>query len=154
MSEIARIVDQMRRGWDADAWHGTPLWTMLRDVTASEANMRPIPGSHTIAELVQHLVYWKQATVQRVNGELVSPSHDEQWPPHRDTSESAWRQVLKLLQSRHQALMQTIEKLSDQQLPQPIAGRDYDVYVQLHGSLQHDLYHTGQIALLKRAART
>lgn len=153
MSEIARIVDQMCRGWEGDAWHGTPLWTILRDVTASEANLRPISGGHTIAEIVQHLAYWKQAAVQRMNGELVSPSHDEQWPPHRDTSESAWRHALELLQSRHQALMQTVEKLSDQQLTQPIVGRDYDLYVQLHGTLQHDLYHAGQIALLKRAMR-
>ncbi len=153
MSEIARIVDQLRRGWDGDAWHGTPLWTMLCDVTASEANARPIPGAHTIAEIVQHLAYWKQATVQRVNGELISPSHDEQWPPHRDTSESAWRQALELLQSRHHVFIQIVERLSDDQLTQPIAGRDYDLYVQLHGSLQHDLYHAGQIALLKRAVR-
>ena len=153
MSEVARILDQMRRGWDGDAWHGTPLWTMLRDVTASESNARPIAGAHTIAEIVQHLSYWKWATVQRANGERVSPSHDEQWPAIRDASESAWQAALALLQSRHQTLMQTIEKLNDEQLTQPIAGRDYDIYIQLHGTLQHELYHTGQIALLKRAAR-
>lgn len=154
MSEVARILDQMRRGWDGDAWHGTPLWTMLGDVTASEANARPIAGTHTIAEIVQHLSYWKWATIRRVKGELVSPSHDEQWPCVTDASDSTWREALALLPSRHQTLMQTIEKLRDEQLTQPIAGRDYNVYVQLHGTLQHDLYHTGQIAVHKRAART
>ncbi|HTU89448.1 MAG TPA: DinB family protein [Gemmataceae bacterium] len=154
MSEAARILDQMHRGWDGDAWHGTPLWTMLRDVTASEANARPVAGGHTIAEIVQHLSYWRWATVERVNGEKVTPSHDEQWPPVRDASESTWREALALLESRHQELMQTVEKLSDEQLTQPIAGRDYHVYVQLHGTLQHDIYHAGQIVLLKRLART
>jgi uncharacterized damage-inducible protein DinB len=126
---------------------------MLRDVTASEANARPISGGHTIAELVQHLAYWQWATVERVNGALISPAHDEQWPPHSDTSEAAWKEALKLLETRHQLLMQMLAKLRDEDLKKPITGRDYDVFVQLHGTLQHDLYHAGQIALLKRAAR-
>jgi uncharacterized damage-inducible protein DinB len=151
--EIERIVDQFRRGWDGDAWHGTPLWTMIRDVTASEANARPIADSHTIAEIVQHLTYWKWATVERVNGALVSPGHDEQWPPVTDAGEAAWAEALRLLETQHQALMQMLGNMSDEQLKKPIAGRDYDVYVQLHGTLQHELYHAGQIALLKRAAR-
>jgi uncharacterized damage-inducible protein DinB len=153
MTEIERIRDQFQRGWDGDAWHGTPLWTMLGDVTVSEAHARPITGSHTIAEIVQHLAYWKLATQERVAGVLVSPAHDEQWPTPRDESEAAWREALALLQSRHQALMHLLGKLSDAQLRNPIAGRDYDVYIQLHGTLQHELYHTGQIALLKHAAR-
>jgi uncharacterized damage-inducible protein DinB len=153
MTEMERLVDQFQRGWNGDPWHGTPLWAMLRDVTASEAHARPIAGSHTIAEIVQHLSYWKWATRERVAGVLISPSHDEQWPPLRDASDTTWREALDLLQSRHHSLMQTLGTLSDDQLNNPIAGRDYNVYVQLHGSLQHELYHTGQIALLKRAAR-
>lgn len=154
MAEIERLRDQFQRGWDGDAWHGTPLWTMLRDVTASAANARPIAGTHTIAETVLHLAYWRWATAERVTGKLVSPGHDEQWPAVRDTSETAWRETLALLEARQQTLMQTLAKLSDEGLNQPIAGRDYNVYVQLHGTLQHDLYHAGQIALLKRAAQT
>jgi uncharacterized damage-inducible protein DinB len=153
MTEIERIRDQYQRSWDGDAWHGPSLREVLRDVTASEANARPIAGAHTIAETVQHLSYWKWAAVERVNGKLVSPEHDEQWPAPRDASESAWREALALLEARHQALKQTLEKLKDEQLTQPIAGRNYNLYVQLHGNLQHDIYHIGQVALLKRAAR-
>jgi uncharacterized damage-inducible protein DinB len=153
MTEIERILDQFQRGWDGDAWHGPSLREVLRDVTASEANSRPIAGSHSIAEIVQHQSYWRGAMVERVAGKLVSPGHDEQWPPVRDASESAWQEALALLESRHQAMMHTLKRLSDEQLSQPIAGRNYDVYLQLHGSLQHDIYHIGQIALLKRAVR-
>src|SRR5579871_685100 len=151
MSEMERIRDQFERGWDGDAWHGTPLWTMLQGVTAEQAHARPIAGAHTIAEIVQHLAYWRWATVERIEGQLVSPSHDEQWPPVQDTGEAAWKEALALLQARQQVLMQKLGKLSDGQLTNPIAGRDYDVYVQLHGTLQHDIYHAGQIALLQRA---
>lgn len=153
MTEIERILDQYHLSWDGDAWHGPSLREVLRDVMASEANARPIAGSHTIAEIVQHLAYWRWVMVERVAGKLVSPEHDEQWPPPRDASESAWQEAVALLESRHQAMMQTLGKLSDEQLNQPIAGRDYNLYGQLHGSLQHDIYHIGQIALLKRALR-
>ena len=153
MREMERILDQYRRAWDGDAWHGPSLPEVLRDVTACQANARPIAGAHSIAEIVQHLSYWYWAAVQRVVGALVSPEHDEQWPPLRDASESTWKEALALLESRHQALMQTLANVRDDQLDQPILGRNYNLYVQLHGSLQHDVYHIGQIALLKRAAR-
>jgi uncharacterized damage-inducible protein DinB len=154
MSEMERILDQFQRVWDGDAWHGPSLRVVLHDVTAGEANARPIAGSHTIAEIVQHLSYWRRAMVERVAGKLVSPAHDEQWPPPRDASESAWQETLALLESRHQAVMQALKGLNEEHLTQPIAGRNYDVYVQLHGTLQHDAYHIGQIAFLKRALRT
>jgi uncharacterized damage-inducible protein DinB len=153
MTEIERIADQYQRAWDGDAWHGPSLREILRDITASQANTRPIAGAHTIAEIVQHLSYWRWAAMQRVAGALISPEHDEQWPPLRDESEAAWQEALALLESRQQALMHTLRKLSDEQLAQPIAGRNYNLYVQLHGNLQHDIYHIGQIALLKRAQR-
>lgn len=153
MMEIERILDQYKRSWEGDAWHGPSLREVLVDVTASEANARPIAGAHTIGEIVQHLSYWRWAARERVTGALVSPGHDEQWPPLRDASESVWQEALNLLDSSHSKLIQTLERLRDEQLTQPIAGRNYDVYVQLHGNVQHDAYHIGQIALLKRAQR-
>jgi uncharacterized damage-inducible protein DinB len=153
MTEMERVLDQHHRSWDGDAWHGPSLREVLRDISASQASARPLAGAHTIAEIVQHLSYWRWAAIERVNGVLVSPEHDEQWPPMRDNSEAAWQEALALLESRHQALMHTLRNLSDEQLAQPIAGRNYNLYVQLHGNLQHDIYHIGQIALLKRAVR-
>jgi uncharacterized damage-inducible protein DinB len=153
MAEIERIRDQFRRGWDGDAWHGTPIRQMLSDVSAPKAHARPIPDSHTIAEIVLHLAYWKAAARERMAGARVLPSHDEQWPAAGEGGESAWQDALSLLETRHQALMEALAQLHDEQLSNPIAGKDYDVYVLLHGILQHELYHAGQIALLKRAAR-
>jgi uncharacterized damage-inducible protein DinB len=150
MAEIERIRDQFRRGWDGDAWHGTPLRQLLSDVSAAQAHARPIPESHTIAEIVSHLAYWKKAVCERMAGALVLPTHDEQWPAIRD-GEAGWREALSLLETRHQQLMEALAQLNDEQLSNPVAGKDYDVYILLHGVLQHELYHAGQIALLKRA---
>jgi uncharacterized damage-inducible protein DinB len=154
MSESERIRDQFERAWDGDAWHGTPLRKLLLDVAASGANDRPVPGAHTIAEIVLHLAYWKWAVIERIAGAVVLPSHEDQWPPVRDANEAAWRETLALLDTRHHALMKALGRLGDEQLSHSVAGKDYNVYVLLHGVLQHELYHAGQIALLKRAVRT
>ena len=122
-------------------------------MSAAEAHARPIPEAHIIAEIVLHLAYWKAAVRERMAGALVLPSHDDQWPAVRDGGEAAWREALSLLETRHQELMDALAQLNDEQLRNPVAGKGYDVYVLLHGVLQHELYHTGQIALLKRAAR-
>jgi uncharacterized damage-inducible protein DinB len=153
MSEVARILDQIQRGWDGDAWHGPPLKALLQDVSAGQAHARPIPGAHTIAEIVMHLGYWKDAIRRRLGGETVLPTEAEQWPVLGELSGAAWKQAVSLLESRHKALTAEIARLADGDLTARIGGKDYDVYALLHGGIQHDLYHAGQIALLKKAAK-
>jgi uncharacterized damage-inducible protein DinB len=151
MSEIDRIVDQMKRAWDGDAWHGPPLRTLLGDVSAATAFAHPIAGAHSIAEIVLHLAFWKDAGRRRLGGEKVIPSDADQWPAPRDKSEAAWKEALSLLVVGHKELMSVVTGLPEALLAAEVAGKDYSVYVQLHGLIQHDLYHAGQIALLKRA---
>jgi uncharacterized damage-inducible protein DinB len=152
MSEVARISDQIRRAWDGDAWHGPPLRHVLAGVTAKAANARPIAGAHTIAEIVGHLAFWKDVVRQRLGGARVLPPDEEGWPAPRDAGEAAWRDALALLERRHRELAEAAARLTDDQLGNPVAGKDYTNYVLLHGAVQHDLYHAGQIALLKKAA--
>jgi uncharacterized damage-inducible protein DinB len=153
MSEVARILDQLRRAWDGDAWHGTPLKGILAGVEAPAAHARPIPDAHTILENVLHLAYWKDAARRRVAGETVKPSDAEQWPVPAGTGEAAWREALRLLEDGQRRLDAAVAALSDADLDRPVPGMNYTVYVLLHGVVQHDLYHAGQIALLKKAAK-
>jgi uncharacterized damage-inducible protein DinB len=152
MPELARILDQMQRAWDGDAWHGPPLRKLLENVSAKTAHSHPIAGAHSIAEIVMHLAYWKDAGRRRLAGEKVLPSEKEQWPPPPGADEGAWKKTLALLDTRHQDFIDAVASQSDECLAMPVAGKDYDQYVLLHGLIQHDLYHAGQIALLKRAA--
>jgi uncharacterized damage-inducible protein DinB len=154
MSEVARILDQMRRAWDGDAWHGPPLWPLLADVSAKEADARPIAGAHTIAELVFHIAFCKDEARRRVGGEHIVSPDAESWPPHGVANEAAWKERRAFLQTKQRDLEETVAALSDDRLANPVACKNYNVYVLLHGIIQHDLYHAGQIALLKRAIRT
>lgn len=149
MPELERIKDQLRRSVEGEAWHGPSLRELLADVTAKEAAARPIAGTHSIAEITSHVAYWFGATRRRLAGELVLPTEPEQWP----TSSLDWQAQRTHLETAYGELMEALGRLTDARLTDPIAGKPYDAYFQLHGLVQHNLYHAGQIALLKRAVR-
>jgi uncharacterized damage-inducible protein DinB len=155
MSETARIHDQFRRAFDGEAWHGPSVLALLNGVTAEQASARPIPGAHTIWELTQHIRAWEGACLRRLNGDPAQLPDSEDWSDVNDHSEAAWETTKQKLVETHQQLLQAIASLDDSRLDQPIINdaqtTSSTVYVTLHGGVQHDLYHAGQIAILKKA---
>jgi uncharacterized damage-inducible protein DinB len=139
-SEIARLLDQLERAYDGEAWLGMPVRELLDGVAFRTAAARPIAGGHTIWELVAHITYWLDAAARRLGGEAVDPVND------------AWEAALTALEASHQRLLAAVGALAESDLEGPVPGHDYTRYVLVHGVLQHTLYHAGQIALLKRAA--
>ena len=151
MSEVRRIVDQLERAYEGEAWHGPPLKKILTGITAEQAARRVVPNAHTIWELVLHITVWESVVRRRLAGEVVQPTPEQDWPPMPDTSEAAWENALAELERGHRQLRQSISALSDDRLGNIVPGKEDSVYVLLHGIVQHDLYHAGQIALLKKA---
>ena len=152
MSEIARIRDQLQRAYDGDAWHGPSLCAILSGVTAQKAAAKPIPASHSIWEVVLHVATWQRIVVRRLAGEtIVEIPEEENFPTVKDASEQAWRKTLEELKLAHCQLYEAIGGLTDERLSDIISGKGYTAYFMLHGVVQHNLYHAGQIALLKKA---
>jgi uncharacterized damage-inducible protein DinB len=151
MDEIKRIDDQLRRAFEGHAWHGPSLRELLADVTAEQATARSVSGAHSIWEIALHIAAWHEGVRRRVEGERVELSPEEDWPPVASTSEAAWQDALAVLERTHTDLRRTVSRLADARLQEMVAGKDHSVYVMLHGLIQHDLYHAGQIALLKKA---
>ena len=160
MSELNRISDQFRRAFDGEAWHGPSVMSILNGVTAEQAAARPIPGAHSIWELTLHIRAWEGACLRRLSGDPAQLSDSEDWPPVNDTSDAAWRKTKQELAETHRQLLQALASVDDSQLDQPIIDQPIteqpqtgysSVYVTLHGGVQHDLYHAGQIAILKKA---
>lgn len=153
MGEVRRIVDQLQRAWDGDAFHGTPVKNLLQGVKPEAAFARPVPGAHTIAELALHIATWEDIVRRRLGGEVVDTVPDDvDWPPVKDQSPAAWDALRKRLDEVHARLEAAISVLPEPRLREPVAARDYDVGYMLQGILQHGLYHAGQIALLQKAA--
>jgi uncharacterized damage-inducible protein DinB len=151
-SEVHRIEDQLSRAFEGGAWHGPSLLEVLRNVTAGKAAAKPIPGAHSIWEIVLHVAAWEDVVRRRLSGEPVDLSDEEDWPPVGDTGDAAWSASLERLRTGHHALRRVVARLSDARLKEPVPGADYSCYFLAHGVIQHDLYHAGQIALLKRGA--
>ena len=156
MSETARIADQLRRAFHGDAWHGDSLLEILDGIAAAQAAARPVKHAHTIWELVLHITAWDSAVRRRLAGEAVSLSDEQNFQPVMDPSEGAWRRAVENAQRVHNELIEAVAAFPDERLSEKVPGKLnepdwYDFYYMLHGVAQHELYHAGQIALLKKA---
>jgi uncharacterized damage-inducible protein DinB len=153
MTEIERILDQLRRAYEGQAWHGPSVREVLAGVTAAQAHARPLANAHSIWELVQHIAVWESVGRRRLEGDRaqIDISSPEDWPPPDDTSEEAWEQAKAALDRGHQAFVEAIQRVPESRLDSPIFDGMSTVYVTLHGVIQHDLYHAGQMAMLKKA---
>jgi uncharacterized damage-inducible protein DinB len=155
MKETERIADQLRRALQGEAWHGPSLREILAGVTAQQTAARPIAGAHSIWELVHHIAAWEAIVLRRVAGETVKDvSAEVDWPPVGDPAErdeAAWQRSLAALEESNRRLCDAIAQLPDERLRERVPGKQHSFYGELHGIVQHDLYHAGQIALLKKA---
>jgi uncharacterized damage-inducible protein DinB len=153
VTEIQRILDQMDRAFSGDAWHGPSLMVLFEDLSAENASKHSICGVHSIWELVHHIGAWHKIVYQRLKGETVEVTSETDWPPVWAATEVAWKQSVESLAQSHSRLRKAVEGLRDDQLEEKPAGNEYSRYITLHGIVQHDLYHAGQIAVLKKALR-
>ncbi len=151
-TESARIADQLRRAYDGSAWHGPALMELLADVDASTAAAKPLPNVHSIWELLLHIAAWDRAGLVRLSGAICQLKGEENFPGIPKATEAAWRKAVAAARRTHDRLVRTVSGLSDARLRDRVPGKRYDFYHMLHGIAQHELYHAGQIAILKKAA--
>ena len=151
MSETKRIADQLHRAYAGGAWHGPALRELLRGVSAKQAAARPLRSAHTIWELVLHITAWKRAVYRRMQGKATSLSPAENFPPMPTATAADWKKTQDALRAAQQDLHHAVSALPDSRLKKIVPGKRYSLYFMLHGLVQHDLYHAGQIALLKKA---
>ena len=155
MNELERIRDQITRSLDGEAWHGPPLMALLSGIDAQAASARPIPRGHTIWEIVLHLSASADLVLSRLRGEARTLSPEEDWPPPPLPSTGrAWQAEVRRLGEVHRELLLQLSALDESGLDAPIVPGFFSLYVTLHGLVQHNLYHAGQIALLKVAVQT
>ena len=149
-SEGARIADQLRRAFYGSAWHGPAVLELLKDVDAATAAAKPVADVHSIWELVLHIAAWDRAGLRRLGGEKCQLSASANFPRVPAPTESAWREAVTAAKRQHDVLVETVAALSDKRLRDQVPGKRYDFYHMLHGIAQHELYHAGQIAILKK----
>ncbi len=150
--ETKRIASQLRRSYEGPAWHGPALNELLDGVTAEHAAAKPVPGAHSVWELVHHIDAWERQALATLEGHTYqSMTGDADWPPVREITVEAWKGALERLGSTTSKLVGAVRQMDDAKLDEILAGKEFNYYFLLHGVVQHNLYHAGQIALLKRA---
>ena len=153
---VASLLAQLDEAFDRRSWHGTNLRGSLRGMTAAGASRRPAPGRHNPWEVAVHAAYWKYAAWRRLTGEKRGSfgRPGSNWFPSPQTpSEVAWRKDLALLSDCHRRLRAAVAGLKDADLGRRAAGGRETVGRLVRGIAAHDLYHAGQIQILKRLAR-
>jgi uncharacterized damage-inducible protein DinB len=152
---IALLVQALDEAFDRKSWHGTNLRGSVRGLTAGDAAWRPAPGRHNIWEIVVHAAYWKYAVRRRLLGEkrgafAFKGSNWFERPGAPGDRESQWRSDVALLLGTHASLREAVAQLSAADLSRRAAGGETTVRALVTGVTAHDLYHAGQIQLLKR----
>jgi hypothetical protein len=150
-ADIRLLLDLLDEAFDKKSWHGPNLRGSIRGVSARDAAWRPAPTRHNIWELTLHVAYWKYVVRRRVTGEkrgsFVLPGSNFFARPV-ELSEAAWKHDIGILVAEHQSL-----RLAVSELPIELSRNSKKWRATLHlirGAAAHDIYHAGQIRLLRR----
>ena len=157
MTEKARLLDQFEREVQGQPWHGPSLTTILDGVTAAQAAHTQSGEAHSIWEILLHMTGWKREVSRRALGhEAAEPAHGD-WPPIGEPTESLWREAQADHLRAQRELLDILRGLSDATLdtkvpgnPAAFIGAGLSIAATLWGLVQHDVYHSGQIAILKK----
>lgn len=150
MVNVDALADQIDRAYRGESWHGPSVREVLDGVSAEDAAAHPIPGAHSIWEIVLHMISGYKLVLRRVRGEPGQYSEADAWPGVADPSAEAWRDAQHRLDELNQELQAAVRVFPAERLSQAL-GAEYSAFIQFAGAPQHDLYHAGQMVMLKKA---
>lgn len=149
-TEISRIINMLQNTYDGAAWHGASVMEVINKISARQAFHEP-EHIHRICELVQHMITWRVFALKRLEGDdQFEVSQNEDWKDFSHADSAIWESIKKDLGKSQQKLIHALGQANDDLLSELVVGKAYDYYTMIHGVIQHDLYHLGEIALLSK----
>ena len=152
------LIQQLEATDHGDPWYGSSRAALLNGLTAENAAAHPIPGGHSIWELVLHMTAWTNEVRRRVAGQPPAEPVEGDWPAVGAVSDVAWAAARSALSDANAHFITAVKALAASRWDEPIGpvrdpalGTGVSVAGTLVGLAQHDAYHTGQVALLRRA---
>jgi uncharacterized damage-inducible protein DinB len=145
MSQTQRIADSYRAATVKAAWYGPSLAELLARVSPELATTRPVPGSHSISELLQHLLLWNERIRNTSDRNSLPP-----WEPEKDWAEPPipWKELVTRWSQSRELLEEKIRNFPIEDLAKQVPGRNYPYETLFHGVVEHTIYHSGQIAMV------
>lgn len=156
-ARASMLIDELHRAFDGDPWHGPSLMDLLAGVSYTQAEARPHPDVHSIAEITAHVTSWTAEVTRRLSGHPAQDPQDGDWPVSLAASDTGWAAMALALTTAMARLVEAVagfpesrwdDTVGDAREPSLGTGVSYEQMV--HGLAQHHAYHGGQIALLKK----
>jgi uncharacterized damage-inducible protein DinB len=148
--EIQNIKKLLDETFNGPAWHGPAVQEVLKDIS-NESALKSIGSAHNIAELVFHMIAWRNFLINKLKGqENYDVSEEENFQQIKTLTNQEWSDLKSRLQVSQDELQSLLSKQNDEILSQKVGKRTYTFYTLMHGIIQHDLYHLGQIILTKQ----
>lgn len=147
-TESKRIAALLAKTYTGEAWHGPAVMEVLSEIGPAQWETR-VGDSHSVIELVAHMITWRRFVIKQLQGDAAYKVTDaENFPTISTPDATEWGKQLALLDHSQMELVALLENTADEKLEEIVPGRSYSFYGMLHGIIQHDLYHLGQVVLL------
>ena len=150
--EVLSIVKNFETTLKGQPWFGRPVYHLLQEVDESKIHSKPNAGSHSLIELLWHMVTWAQFTLSRIDESSATTlafSEEMDWRKI-DPSTHTWQAGMNELRSAHDKIIAILKNKDDSFLSNPVDERKYNMRFLLNGLIQHNIYHAGQVAYLKK----
>lgn len=148
MRQTEILLDQLNRVFGGNAWHGPALRNLLDGVTEKQAKEHPIEHVHSILELVVHVGTWMDVVAHRLAGTVVDSTTVPDWS---DVTRRSWRETVEELERAQSRLCDAVARMNTEDLDTVVPGKSNTKHTEILGIIEHNVYHTGQISLLKKA---
>jgi uncharacterized damage-inducible protein DinB len=147
MRQTEILLDQLNRVFGGSAWHGPALRNLLDGVSEKHAKAHPIENVHSILELVVHVGTWMDVVARRLAGNVVNSTTVPDWS---DVTTRSWPDTIEELERAQSRLSDAVARLKAENLEEVVPGKSITKQVEILGVIEHNVYHTGQISLLKK----
>ncbi len=150
--EMLYIAEQIKETYEGDPWFGRNANSLLAEVNEQAAFEKP-NGQHSIVELVWHMITWREFTISRFKKEEAKDLHyfeAHDWRKLDHNNKGLWQEGLQRLHETQKELIEIVQTQKDEWLEQNVEERKYNFRKLLNGVLQHDIYHMGQVAYVKK----
>lgn len=150
---IGSIIRQFKSVFDRSPWYGESLMGKLSTITAQEAFFKPSPEIHSIFEILQHMLAWRNYALHILEGDMeydIDINSSKDWPRPPEPSEEAWQQLIVDFKHNQEHLINKLSASDDSVLTETVPRREFTYHHMLEGMIHHDIYHLGQIGILKK----
>lgn len=152
-TEVERIKKLLERNWDGPMWYGGNVKGKFEGLSWEKAYYKPAGFNHNIYEYVRHMHCWRKFCAEHLKGNSaysVEINSETDWVTNYEATEVNWLQALNELEQSQQELLAALEGFADERLDEVVPGKKFKWYALLHGVIHHDIYHSAQIALLRK----